>query len=75
MHNKMQLTPKDFQQQLSRYIPFRGIDIVLYLEDGSILELDKNRQLEGDLILKKNRDSIEKSIPISEVVRAEFYAA
>ena len=71
----MKLNEQDFKQQLRRFIPFRGIDIVLHLEDGSIMELDKNRQIEGDLILKKNRDAVESSIPIQEVVRAEFYAA
>ena len=71
----MKLNNQEFKQQLIRFIPFRGIDIVLHLEDGRVLELDKNRQMQGDLILKKNRSTIEMSIPIDEVVRAEFYAA
>ena len=71
----MEMNDRDFKQQLRRFIPFRGIDIVLHLEDGRILELDKNRQLEGDSIIKKNRGNIEMSIPLKEVVRAEFYAA
>lgn len=69
------MNEKDFKKQLRRFIPFRGIDIVLHLEDGSILELDKNRQLEGDVILKKNREEVEATILLEEVVRAEFYAA
>ncbi len=71
----MELEEQDFKQQLRRFIPFRGIDIVLHLEDGRVMELDKNRQIEGDTIIKKNRDSVEFSIPIQEVIRAEFYAA
>ena len=71
----MEMNDKDFKQQLRRFIPFRGIDIVLHLDDGKILELDKNRQIEGDLILKKNRKDVEMSIPLKKVVRAEFYAA
>ncbi len=71
----MQLKEDDFTQQLRRFIPFRGIDIVLHLEDGSILELDKNRQMEGNHILKKNRGTVEREIPLSEIVKAEFYAA
>ncbi len=71
----MQLKHQDFEQQLRRFITFRGIDIVLYLQDGRVLELDKNRQIQGDIILKKNRDDVEMSIPLQEVMRAEFYAA
>ena len=71
----MELNQEDFKQQIRRFIPFRGIDIVLHLEDGSTLELDKNRQLKDDCILKKNRDNVEISIPIETVVRAEFFAA
>ncbi len=71
----MKLTDKEFKKQLQRFIPFRGIDIVLHLDDGSILELDKNRQLEGDYIVKKNRDIIEMSIPLKSIIKADFFAA
>ena len=71
----MKLNEKDFKKQLQRFIPFRGIDIVLHLDDGSVLELDKNRQLNGDVIVKKNRDEIEVSIPIKSIVKVDFFAA
>ena len=71
----MQLKEKEFQRQLRRFIPFRGIDIVLYLKDGSKLELDKNRVMEGDLILRNTRSGLEKAVDINEVVQADFFAA
>ena len=71
----MKMKDQDFRNQLKRFIPFRGIDIVLHLEDGSTLELDKNRQLEGDFIIKKNRSKTEMSIPLQDIIKADFYAA
>lgn len=71
----MKMKDQDFRNQLRRFIPFRGIDIVLHLEDGSTLELDKNRQLEGDFIIKKNRSKTEMSIPLQDIIKADFYAA
>ena len=41
----MKLHSSEFRKQLEQYIQFRGIDIVLYLKDGTTIELDKNRTL------------------------------
>ncbi len=71
----MQLSTNSFKKQLEQFIKFRGIDIVLHLRDGSMLELNKNRQMEGDLIYKNGRDGIEMKIDVEEIVRADFYAA
>ncbi len=71
----MQVTTADFKKQLSRYIQFRGIDIILYLKDGSTLELDKNRQMEGDVVIKNGRDGIEKSVHVDEILKADFFTA
>lgn len=71
----MKLTTEEFKKQLEQYIEFRGIDIILYLKDGNIIELDKNRQIEGDIIIKKGRDGVKASVRIDEIVKADFYAA
>ena len=71
----MKLEKENFEKQLRKFIPLRGIDIILYLKDGSILELDKNRQLEGNYIQKKNRNITENTVAIQDIVRAEFFAA
>ena len=71
----MQLTQDDFRKQLEQYIDFRGIDIVLYLKDGTLVELDKNRTMEGDVIIKNGREGVAASVHIEEIVKADFFAA
>ena len=71
----MQLSSDEFKKQLLQFIQFRGIDIVLHLKDGSRIELDKNRQMEGDVIIKNGRDGIKASFNLEEVVKADFFAA
>ncbi|MBE7438613.1 MAG: hypothetical protein HS115_09195 [Spirochaetales bacterium] len=71
----MKLHSSEFRKQLQQYIDFRGIDIVLYLKDGTVLELDKNRQMEGDVVIKNSREGIQASVRLDEITRAEFYAA
>lgn len=71
----MKLHSSEFRKQLEQYIQFRGIDIVLYLKDGTTLELDKNRRLEGDVVVKNGRDGIQASVKIDEILKADFYAA
>lgn len=71
----MKLASNEFRKQLQQYISFRGIDIILYLKDGRTLELDKNRQMEGDVVIKNGRDGIEYSIHIDEIMKADFFAA
>ncbi len=71
----MQLAENEFRKQLEQYIQFRGIDIVLYLKDGSTLELDKNRQMEGDVVIKNGREGIERSIHVDDILKADFFAA
>jgi hypothetical protein len=71
----MQLNSSEFKKQLQQYIGFRGIDIILYLKDGSVLELDKNRRMEGDVVIKNEKDGNLHSIHIDEILKADFYAA
>ncbi|MCB1174710.1 MAG: hypothetical protein KDK39_14165 [Leptospiraceae bacterium] len=71
----MQLKDLEFKQQLTRFIEFRGIDIMLYLKNGTVLELDKNRQLEGDMVVQRNRDGSENAVHLDDIVKADFFAA
>lgn len=71
----MQLTEDNFKKQLGRFIEFRGIDIMLHLKDGTKLELDKNRQLQGDMIVKRNRDGSESAVHFDDILKADFFAA
>lgn len=71
----MQLASDDFKKQLRQYIEFRGIDIVLHLKNGTTIELDKNRQIEGDVVIKNGREGIVASVHIDDVLKADFFAA
>ena len=71
----MKLNSDHFKKQLQQFIQFRGIDIMLYLKDGTTIELDKNRQMDGDVVIKMGRDGVQASISIDEIVKADFFAA
>ncbi len=64
-----------FKKVLSRYVNYRGIDIILYLKDGSIVELDKNRRIEGEGVIKNEREGVISRIELSDILKADFYAA
>lgn len=71
----MKLTDREFLKQLNQYIQFRGIDIVLHMRDGQVVELDKNRRMEGRMIICYNRSGGQEFFPVDEISRAEFFAA
>lgn len=64
-----------FKKVLSRYVNYRGIDIILYLKDGSVVELDKNRRIEGEFVIKNEREGVISKIELSDILKADFYAA
>lgn len=66
---------KSSKKTLARYIDYRGIDIVLHLKNGTVIELDKNRRLNGDVVIKNGKFGIVAEIEISEIQKAEFFAA
>lgn len=69
-----QVSP-EFRKVLARYVSFRGIDIVLYLKDGQIIELDKNRKIEGNFIIRSPKKGQIEKISLSQIRKAEFFAA
>ncbi|TGK18970.1 hypothetical protein EHO61_08675 [Leptospira fluminis] len=71
----MEETAKKFRSTLERYINYRGIDIILTLKDGTVIELDKNRRLDGEFVIKNGQFGIEATIELREIQKAEFFAA
>lgn len=69
-----QISP-NFKRILSRYINYRGIDIILYLKDGTVIELDKNRKIDGDVVIKNGKEGIVARIELADIRKADFYAA
>jgi len=65
----------NFKKILSRYVNYRGIDIVLYLKDGTVIELDKNRKLDGDVVIKNGKEGVVARIELSDIRKADFFAA
>ncbi|TGN08158.1 hypothetical protein [Leptospira ilyithenensis] len=63
-----------FKSTLERYIHYRGIDIVLHLKDGKVVELDKNRQMENDTVIGNLAEGVVR-IPITDIRSADFFAA
>ena len=71
----MEPKTNQFKKVLSRYVNYRGIDIILYLKDGSVVELDKNRRIEGEFVIKNEKEGAISRIELSEILKADFYAA
>nr|WP_208861139.1 hypothetical protein [Leptospira neocaledonica] len=72
---KMKDRAKQFKDTLERYINYRGIDIILTLKDGTVIELDKNRKMNGNVVIKNGDFGIEAEIEISSIQKADFFAA
>ena len=66
---------QDFKKALERYLNIKGLDIVVYLEDGKTIELYKNRSLVKDEIVMFDATNKEKRIPLSIVKSIDLFAA
>jgi hypothetical protein len=43
--------------------------------DGTVIELDKNRKLDGDVVIKNGKEGIVARIELSDIRKADFFAA
>ncbi|MFW6365333.1 MAG: hypothetical protein ACOC2H_02530 [Spirochaetota bacterium] len=66
--------PLPFKDMLSKYIDIKGLDIVVYLKNGSSIELNKNRDLVNDEIIMRDKRNSETRIPISHVSSIDLFA-
>jgi len=65
----------NFKKLLKKYISIKGLDIVVYLEDGKIIELHKNRALVKNEIIVRDKNDREYRIQLSTIRSVELYAA
>ncbi len=65
----------NFKKQLMKYLSIKGLDIILYLNDGKVVELNKNRILVKDEIIMKEKNNKEIRIPISTIKYVDLFAA
>lgn len=71
----LKLSKKEFEKQLIQYINLRGIDISIFLENGQVIHLTKNRMYKEGNILNYPKKGVEEKIPLSRIKKAEFYIA
>jgi len=63
-----------FNKQLKKYISIKGLEMVIHLVNGEIIELHNNVRLEKNTIVVKNKNN-EFYIPLSDIKSIDLYAA
>lgn len=63
-----------FVNQLKKYISIKGLELVIHLVNGEIIELQNNVRLEKNNIIVKNKNN-EYQIPLSDIKSIDLYAA
>jgi hypothetical protein len=66
---------KTFRDLLEKYLEIKGLDIVVVLNDGTEVELYKNREIIDDMIIAIDNSNKKQSIPISAVKSVDMFAA
>ncbi len=66
---------KSFRELLEKYLEFKGLDIIVILQDGTEIELYKNRQLIDDVIITLEKGKQERRIPIKSIKSVDMFAA
>ena len=72
---KSEKTSKNFKLMLKKYIAIRGLDIIVFLKDGSEVELFKNREIIDDIIITLENGKSEKRISLSDIKSVDMFAA
>jgi len=66
---------KSFRELLEKYLEIKGLDIVVVLNDGSEVELYKNREIIDDMIVTMDNYHNRQTIPIADVKSVDMFAA
>jgi len=66
---------KSFRELLEKYLEFKGLDIIVILDNGQEVELYKNRELIDDVIVSLEKGKEERRIPLKQVVSVDLFAA
>ncbi len=69
------MTGNNFKKLLKKYLSIKGLDIVVYLNDGGVIELNKNRTLVKNEIIIRDKNDRETRIDIATIKSVELYAA
>lgn len=71
----MKKKKNSFKKQLKKYIGIKGLDIIVYLNDGKIIELHKNRSIIKDEIVVYDKNKIVQRIPLAMIKSIDLFAA
>ncbi|PKL37558.1 MAG: hypothetical protein CVV44_14510 [Spirochaetae bacterium HGW-Spirochaetae-1] len=66
---------RDFREMLQKYLDIKGLDIIVVLDDGSEVELYKNRSLIDDMLVSLEKGKGEMRIPLSQIKSVDLFAA
>ena len=66
---------KSFKDLLEKYLDIKGLDIVVVLNDGTEVELYKNRELIDDFIIAIDNNNKKQTIPLTSVKSVDMFAA
>jgi hypothetical protein len=66
---------KKFRELLEKYLEIKGLDIIVILNDGSEVELYKNRQIIDDMIITIDNCDNSQKIPIAQIKSVDMFAA
>ena len=66
---------KSFRELLEKYLEIKGLDIIVILNDGTEVELYKNREIINDMIIAIDNSNKKQSIPINDVKSVDMFAA
>jgi len=66
---------RSFRYMLEKYLEIKGLDIIVVLNDGTEVELYKNREIIDDVIITMDGNNKRQSIPLSEVKSVDMFAA
>ncbi len=72
---RIDMEKKNFKKLLKKYLNIKGLDIIIYLNDGKSIELNKNRSLIKNEIIIKDKTIGEYRIHLSKIKSVELYAA
>ena len=66
---------KKFRNLLEKYIEIKGLDIIVVLNDGTEVELFKNRKIIDDMIITIDNCDNKQKIPIAQIKSVDMFAA
>jgi len=75
MERRCGMAGNNFKKLLKKYLSIKGLDIVVYLNDGAVIELNKNRILVKNEIIIRDKNDRETRIDIASIKSVELYAA